>query len=225
MSGAKAGKVTRDEGTNRWRDERGRFAKAPDDASLPGPVGSSAASVQLSREEQKQAKDLLRIWDGRVTEQAKQLESLASEALRVDAEVTDGEARIGRVLREQAALRARQEASDRSVDLVLDQQKSLVRLLSSLQDALDPGVGSAEAMAGPRRAPEQRASDLQVQATELHRQVRLLEREATDFQASRYSEPLVRVGRVLDEHACELDMIQARVLAAERELATMEGAL
>lgn len=181
--------------------------------------------MHLSREEQKQAKELLRIWDGRVTDQAKQLDSLASEALKVDAQITDGEVRIGKVLREQAALRARQQAADRSVDLILDQQKSLVRLLSSLQDALDPSVGSAEAMAGPRRCPEQRAKDLHVQAAELNRQVRLLEREATDFQASRYSEPLVRVGRVLDEHACELNMIQARIVAAERELETLECTL
>lgn len=218
------GKHRWDEGSHRWRDEKGRFAKAPIDASPPGPAGGSASPVQLCREEQRQAKDLLRIWDGRVAEQARQLDSIASEALRVDAEVASGERRIAGVLREQAALRAKQEASDRSVNLILDQQKSLVRLLSSLQDALDPGIGSAEAMAGPRRSPEQRATDLQTQATELHRQVRLLEREASDFQASRYSEPLVRVGRVLDEHACELDMIQARVLAAERELASMECA-
>lgn len=170
-------------------------------------------------------KDLLRVWDARVIDQTKQLDSLASEALRVDAEVTGGESRIASLLRDQAALRAKQDAADRSVDLILDQQKSLVKLLSSLQDALDPGVGSAEAMAGPRRCPSRRANDLQMQATELHRQVRLLEREASDFQASRYSEPLMRVGRVLDEHACELDMIQARVLAAERELAAMECAM
>merc|ERR1712070_715961 len=108
-----------------------------------------------------------------------------------------------------------------------DQQDALEQLLTGLQSALEgklpaaSGANSADLNSNSK--PEARAKGLGVQLDELDRQVKDLTEEARNFQATRYSEPLVRVGHVLDAHSSELDAIEERVHAAFHRLRGLDA--
>lgn len=235
----------------RFRNEKGQFTTAPTDegektqeigagssASTASPfsaptVGTTGSQPQvetrkqgMSKEEQLRHKDLLRIWESRLHDQLTNCEKLTSEALKVDKDITSNTTSIQDIRAEQARLRSKQETVDHSISLVWDQQEALGQLLSGLQSALEgklPASGvNMTSDKGSSPKPQERAKGLDVQLDELDRQVKDLTREAQDFQTARYSEPLVRVGHVLDAHSSELDAIEERVHAAVHRLRSID---
>lgn len=175
----------------------------------------------MSKEEQQRSEDLFRLWEERVRDQAKSFNKVKDEALKVDKEISTNSKKITEIRTEQARLRSKQEATDHSIQLILDQQDALEQLLAGLQTTLEGKLNtsnSGNSDAGATSQPEARAKSLGVQLDELDRQVKDLTQEARDFQTTRYSEPLVRVGHVLDAHTSELDAIEERVHAAFHRL-------
>jgi hypothetical protein len=171
-----------------------------------------AASSKMSSAEQQKNKELLTIWESRLREQAKSCDTVAEEAIAVDVAITSSAAKLQDVRIEQVRLRSKQEAADHTVHLIWDQQDTLSNLLAGLQSTLEGRLTGSSAK------PEARAQGLSLQLDELERQIKDLSQETQNFQAHRYSEPLVRVGHVLDAHSSELDSIEECVTAAFQRL-------
>lgn len=176
----------------------------------------------MSKDEQRRNVDLLRAWETRVRDQAKSFEGVTAQALKLDKEIVENGAKIQDVRTEQARLRSKQAAADHSIQLIWDQQDALGQLFVGLQTALEGKLPMDEHAGGASSMPETRAKSLNMQLDELKRQIEELTCEARKFQATRYSEPLVRVGHVLDAHSSELDAIEERVRAATHRLRGME---
>lgn len=192
--------------------------------------------------EHRKVSDLLRLWEERVQRQAQHFETFASQVVHFDTEIIANAAKIKALTNEHAQLKARQDTVDQSIQQIWDQQDSLSRLLSSLQDALQTPAPQAHAdeaagttfgalvgYAGPSSTPpvraHLRAQALTLQLDELDRQAEDLARETGNVQSVLYTEPLTTVVRVLDAHASALDSLQAQVGGLAQRLRTVETLL
>lgn len=168
---------------------------------------------------------MLRMWEERIHKQAHHFEACATQVLQFDTEIIANAAKVKVLRAEHTALKSRQDAVDQSIQLILEQQDSLSRLLAGLEQTLQLKLPD-EAAGGlaPPRAHE-RAKVLTVQLDELDRQAEDLARETETAQSRLYAEPLTTVVRVLDAHASALDSIQEQVGSVAQRLRAVEATL
>lgn len=173
--------------------------------------------------------DLLRLWEERIQKQAQHFEAFAGQVLQFDTEIIANAAKVKVLRNEHSQLKARQEAIDQSVQHIWEQQESLSRLLTGLQEVLRPSPQETEFSAALASTPTVR-SHLRAQALTLHldeleRQTEDLARETGVVQSALYAEPLTTVVRVLDSHAEALDGLQLQVGSLAHRLHCIETSL
>jgi len=196
---------------------------APLEAPAPLSVAEKPAQGQLSHNEHKQLLELCQVWERRVSNQANAFGAFAKEALVLDDTLAEAAVHIQELHAEQVQLKAKAEVSDRSLQLIFDQQDALTRLMTGLTDSLglqEPDQAANDG--GSSSAADQRAQGLERQLEELHAQVRKLSKETVAFQTLHYSQPRERVAAVLGAHSHELDAMQQRLISAERRFAAVE---
>ncbi|CAE8702357.1 unnamed protein product, partial [Polarella glacialis] len=176
--------------------------------------------------------DLLRGWEERIHKQAQHFDAFAQQVLHFDTDIIANAAKVKVLTSEHQQLKARQEAADQSIQQIWEQQDSLGRLLSGLQEALrSPSQQADEAAMAyggssiPPVRTHQRAQALTLQLDELDRQAEDLARETGSVQSNLYAEPLTTVVRVLDAHAGALDAIQSQVSQVSQRLQAIESTL
>lgn len=171
--------------------------------------------MRVSKEEQRQIADLLKGWEARIRAQASAFESVTKVALEADSEITANTTKVRNMRKEQTEARAKLEVASGTVNQIWEHQEALGNLLTGLQESL-------ELTEQPSKA-DNRTRGLESQLDELCRQVQELAVETANFHTSNYVRPLDRVAHVLDAHSSELDSVQERLDAAERQLRNVVG--
>lgn len=171
--------------------------------------------------EHRKVNDLLRTWEERVHKQAQHFETFATQILQFDTEIIANVGKIKTLRQEHDQLKWRQDAVDVSIQQIWEQQDSLARLLTGLQDVLaakiPPEAGSAKV--------HQQAKVLTVQLDELDRQAEELAKETKTVQSTLYAGPLTTAVQVLDAHASALDAIQMQANTVGQRLRNVESTL
>jgi len=180
--------------------------------------------VRLSPEEHKEVKDLFQIWDKRLREQSSQFESYTVTARKAEGEISGSMKNVRDIRSEQRQITAKQEAVDRSMSLVIQQQDAVSKLLLGLTETLNLKLPSGGSF-GVATKGDRRAEAVLGQLDELDQQVVNLTTEIDQFRTSRYTEPLERATNALDAHSCALDQLEEHLRAAERRLAAAERCL
>lgn len=180
--------------------------------------------VRLTPEEHKEVKDLFQIWDKRLREQSSQFESYTATARKAEGEISGSMKNVRDIRSEQRQITAKQEAVDRSMSLVIQQQDAVSKLLLGLTETLNLKLPTSGSF-GAASKGDRRAEAVLGQLDELDQQVVNLTTEIDQFRTSRYTEPLERATNALDAHSCELDQLEEHLRAAERRLAAAERCL
>lgn len=169
------------------------------------------AGSAWSAKEQGAVANLLEAWSGRVSQQASQLELVVADALALDADITRFSREAHDLQRDLEDAEARQGVIDAMAQQIWEPQVALGELLDGLEESLQLAPGGSE-------RPDDRAQAVEAQLEELSRQVQRLAEESAQFRPMTYAQPLARVAHVLDAHSSELDAVEQRLEAAERQL-------
>merc|ERR1719201_1233905 len=188
-------------------------------ASSGGAFNAQQAAMTII--EHRKVNDLLRMWEERVHKQAQHFESFATQVLQYDTEIIANVGKIKTLRTEHDQLKCRQDAVDQSIQQIWEQQDSLGRLLTGLQESLKSKI--------PPEAPQarlhQQAKVLTVQLDELDRQAEELAKETKTVQSTLYTGPLTTAVQVLDAHASALDAIQTQASTVAQRLRVVESTL
>lgn len=150
-------------------------------------------------------------WDKRIRKQAELLNKQTAQANRDDSELNKTCAEMRRIRAEYTRMKALKEKTDHRVTKVWEQQEIILRLLTSLEEAFPQGDDQ-------RAQSCEREDRVDRQLEELKRQTGQLRSDIAEFHATSYSDPRAKVGSILDAYSYEMDALQIRVEAGERQL-------
>ena len=168
----------------------------------------------LTSQEQKQTEELLKSWEGRFNELAKTVKVAAETAVEIDQEYTSISDQVQVLKNDHHDLWRKQEAAELSMQLIHDQQELLSDLLGHLEIELDLGSTAKKSRL------EERSRSLNLQLDELTRQAQHLT-ELIGSQAR--DDPMEQMAHLLAAHQSELDAVQERLNASEKQLKAQEA--
>ena len=168
----------------------------------------------LTSQEQKQTEELLKSWEGRFNELAKTVKVAAETAVEIDQEYTSISDQVQVLKNDHHDLWRKQEAAELSMQLIHDQQELLSDLLGHLEIELDLGSTAKKLRL------EERSRSLNLQLDELTRQAQHLT-ELIGSQAR--DDPMEQMAHLLAAHQSELDAVQERLNASEKQLKAQEA--
>lgn len=172
----------------------------------------------LTSQEQKQTEELLKSWEGRFNELAKTVKVAAETAVEIDQEYTSISDQVQVLKNDHHDLWRKQEAAELSMQLIHDQQELLSDLLGHLEIELDLGSTAKKSRSSIRL--EERSRSLNLQLDELTRQAQHLT-ELIGSQAR--DDPMEQMAHLLAAHQSELDAVQERLNASEKQLKAQEA--
>lgn len=175
--------------------------------------------------EHRKVSDVLRVWEERIHKQAQQFESAAAQVLQLDTEIIGNAAKVKGLRTEHAQLKFRQDAVDKSIEQIWEQQDSLGCLLEGLEVALRGKLPNLAVAPHESARTHQRAEEMGLTLDELDRKAEELAKETQSVQSTLYAEPLTTVVRVLDAHASALDAIQSQVGSVAQRIRAVETIL
>jgi len=151
--------------------------------------------------------------------QSAQFDAFTQQVLQADTEIIASAVKIKELNNEYAQLKAKQDATDNSIQEISKQQNSLLLLLQNIQDSL-----STKAAAGNLEAPKShgKAHRLLQNMDDLESQVDNLTAEIQKVHVNSYSTSIAQVAQILNSQATCLDNMQAQTEAVADRIRNVE---